>query len=1120
MRPSSIANAATVWNGGRGLTLPGGNGGTAPAVRLPDGLLSGLDDVTIAYDLRLSSATQQGPVFAFGRTADNGGSLTATPGAGTTPHQASIAGPGASAPVQTAAAPVSLAANVWTHVAVTVRGGGTAAPGQLLLYEDGELMTSNPSLTVKPRDITSAVGFIGRSSTAAGQQFRGRIKDFRVYSGVLTAGEVKALSDAAAAGNLAELVASVDLGDTSATTRNLALPSLPGVTWSTSDPAVITAQGEVTRPAAGRGDAQATLTATFTHRGLTESKAFPVTVKQRVAIPPGQLAAGLVHFYKLDETAGTALTDSGTAGAAGTATLVNPGKAVLDGDGVTLNPDGYADALTGAHVRLPDDVTAGMNELSIDYDIRVDPANVGDHHLWSFGRKSSCDATATSAYAGSIFGSNTGRLRTGLSATTPTTGASVQRSPTYALREGVWKHLTYTQQLNAGGTSWTGVLYEDGVEIGRNATLNVAPSVNAAGTNCNFLGRSQAPAHYALRGTLRNFRVYDRALSPDEAIALAEPPAVTGVRADAAAIDLGLTSAIVDDIALPAVGSVAGSRITWTTSDPAVVTAKGAITRPARGQSAATAILTAHLVKGHDVTEREIAITVPAEFDDQQSVARDADELALAGLDDIRGNLTLPITGEFGSTIAWAAGPDLITPTGEVTRPAYGRPDAQVTLTATLTKGTATRTRAFSATVKAKPRTEDPERYFLGHFTGEGTADGEQLRFSISTGNNALDWVGLAGGRPSLVSQLGDQGLRDPFIIRSPDGDTFYMIATDLNWFNRNRDYQINDSQYIEVFESHDLVHWSPQRHVKVAPDNAGNAFAPEAYWDDSIGAYVVFWAQAMWRDPVNRTNPGNQQMWYTTTRDFRTFAPPKVWQDPYPESRIDTTVIKVGDWYYRFTKNEAGNAGSDVFSEKHTDLRDTTLANWTRVAPSLGRQTWVANQGYEGPLVFKANPGDTSCPEQFYFWADRYTNGGGYQLSCSAEIEAPVWTPKTPRFTNTGTVRHGTVTPLTLREWNRILGNENPPVATTTELALSARTVPEADAFTATVTVRAADGFQVGGRVRLSAPGWQETVYLDEDGVASVTVPGRAGAGSGPSSPSTWATMSSPRRRTPARSS
>ena len=396
----------------------------------------------------------------------------------------------------------------------------------------------------------------------------------------------------------------------------------------------------------------------------------------------------------------------------------------------------------------------------------------------------------------------------------------------------------------------------------------------------------------------------------------------------------------------------------------------------------------------------------------------------MVGLDDIRGNITLPSAGQFGSAITWAASTPIITPTGEVSRPAYGRPDAVLTLTATITKGAAV-----------------PDQVVPGHGQGDaaqpripsGTSWATSPARAWPTVSNCdsgspratAPWTGsgLGGGRPSLVSQLGDQGLRDPFIIRSPDGDTFYMIATDLNWFNRNRDYLINDSQYIEVFESHDLVNWSPQRHVKVAPDNAGNAFAPEAYWDDSIGAYVVFWAQAMWQDTVNRTNPGNQQMWYTTTRDFRTFAPPAVWQDPYPQSRIDTTVIKVGDWYYRFTKNEAGNAGSDVFSEKHTKLRDTNINNWTPVAPSIGRSTWVANQGYEGPVVFKANPGDTACPEQFYFWADRYTNGGGYQLSCSPDIEAPAWTAKTPRFTNTGTVRHGTVTPLALREWNRIQG-------------------------------------------------------------------------------------------------
>jgi len=69
------------------------------------------------------------------------------------------------------------------------------------------------------------------------------------------------------------------------------------------------------------------------------------------------------------------------------------------------------------------------------------------------------------------------------------------------------------------------------------------------------------------------------------------------------------------------------------------------------------------------------------------------------------------------------------------------------------------------------------------------------------------------------------------------------------------------------------------------------------------------------------------------------------------------------------------------------------------------------------------------------------------------------------------------------------VLGNPNADIATTTELALAGTTVPQGEGLTATVTVRAADGYEVGGRVRVSAPGWEETVYLDR-GVAAVTVP------------------------------
>ena len=66
-----------------------------------------------------------------------------------------------------------------------------------------------------------------------------------------------------------------------------------------------------------------------------------------------------MHRFKLDETSGTTLANSGSAGAAANATLVNPDKATLTGDGVRFNPDSYEDSLAGAYVELPNNVTAG-----------------------------------------------------------------------------------------------------------------------------------------------------------------------------------------------------------------------------------------------------------------------------------------------------------------------------------------------------------------------------------------------------------------------------------------------------------------------------------------------------------------------------------------------------------------------------------------------------------------------------------------------------------------------------------------------------------------------------------------------------------------------------------------
>ncbi|MGW0732250.1 family 43 glycosylhydrolase, partial [Streptomyces sp. NPDC002851] len=87
------------------------------------------------------------------------------------------------------------------------------------------------------------------------------------------------------------------------------------------------------------------------------------------------------------------------------------------------------------------------------------------------------------------------------------------------------------------------------------------------------------------------------------------------------------------------------------------------------------------------------------------------------------------------------------------------------------------------ATATAAERQEPYAGYLFAYFTGEGTADGEQIRYALSRGNDPLHWRELNGGKPVLTSDVGEKGLRDPFVIRSPQGDKFYMIATDLRMY-------------------------------------------------------------------------------------------------------------------------------------------------------------------------------------------------------------------------------------------------------------------------------------------------------------------------------------------------
>ena len=169
-------------------------------------------------------------------------------------------------------------------------------------------------------------------------------------------------------------------------------------------------------------------------------------------------------------------------------------------------------------------------------------------------------------------------------------------------------------------------------------------------------------------------------------------------------------------------------------------------------------------------------------------------------------------------------------------------------------------------------------------------------------------------------------GLRDPFLIRSPEGDRFFLIATDLS-IGRNGDWdaaQRQGSQYLEVWESTDLVNWSR------AAARDGLAATPPATPGRPRRTGTSRSSSTSCSGPrsstprTTRATPANtyNRMLYATTRDFVTFSEPKIWQDR-GESRIDSTVIREDGTYYRFTKDEGGGGTgcSDIIQEKSDSL-------------------------------------------------------------------------------------------------------------------------------------------------------------------------------------------------------
>jgi hypothetical protein len=311
--------------------------------------------------------------------------------------------------------------------------------------------------------------------------------------------------------------------------------------------------------------------------------------------------------------------------------------------------------------------------------------------------------------------------------------------------------------------------------------------------------------------------------------------------------------------------------------------------------------------------------------------------------------------------------------------------------------------------------------YLMAHFTGE-SATGEQIYLAHST--NGLNWTDLNNGGPVLLSTLGTRGVRDPALVRSPAGDRYWIIATDLRIASGTSwsDAANRGSTSLVVWESTDLVNWSAPRLINVAGGipGAGNAWAPEAIYNPATGDYVVYWATNSARNGITK-----HRIWYVRTSDFRSFTAPQLFiERPGTQGMIDTQIVEVANSVGGFRYYRASADGHITIEASNSILGTwTTLGNLSHMGISNG--TGGGNV-VEGPMWAQFNGRN-----EWNLWLDQFATGRGYMPISSTNLGSTQnFRTRTDYNMGGSRKRHGSILNITAAEHSRVLarwGNSTP---------------------------------------------------------------------------------------------
>jgi hypothetical protein len=322
----------------------------------------------------------------------------------------------------------------------------------------------------------------------------------------------------------------------------------------------------------------------------------------------------------------------------------------------------------------------------------------------------------------------------------------------------------------------------------------------------------------------------------------------------------------------------------------------------------------------------------------------------------------------------------------------------------------------------------NPGAYAMAYFRGQDSGDGEQVFLAVTAGSDPGIWLGDVSDSPQLVSQVGQGGVRDPFLFWDQTRQRYVLLATDLRvWPEGDWAAAVRfGSRSIVVWESTDLLTWTGSRLLEIAPKGAGNTWAPKAFWSEDLARWVIVFASAIYEDGDDRSVAQHQRLLFVTTQDFVTTSAPAVYSDPGHDV-IDAALIQSGDWWYRFSANSHGGTptlGKHIFMERGAE---PFAPYWAPVAVDIGRDLAPFA---EGPAVFRALDGT-----RWYLLIDDIFDRG-YHLLTSTDLDAGRWI-EVPGAGLPPGARHGSVVAITTDEAQQLAARlGHPAVATTPDTA------------------------------------------------------------------------------------